>query len=281
MNNWQTFPHDSSRYDYAGDALRAHWEQLHRGDREHYPDRNYVQAMLTRYPALQHSISDIEQTASGLQQAWRLYHLGRFGEAFEQAETLGPIAVTCAAKSLGIYATYLIDDEKQKLTLFKRIIGVCEQAQQAMPEHANAWYFHAYSVGRYGQTISVAQALAEGLGGKIRHSLEKALKLQPDHAEAHIAMGAFQAEVIDKVGALVGGLTYGAKKDSSVEHFATALELLPDSAIARIEMAEGLMLLFGNKRMDDATRLYNEAAECVAHDAMEALDAERAQAALE
>ena len=37
MSNWQTFPHDSSRYDYAGDALRAHWEQLHRGDREHYP----------------------------------------------------------------------------------------------------------------------------------------------------------------------------------------------------------------------------------------------------
>ena len=102
MSNWQAFPHDASRYDYAGAALRAHWEQLHRGDREHYPDRNYVQAMLARYPALQHSISDIEQTASGLQQAWRLYHLGRFGEAFEQAEALGPIAVTCAAKSLGM-----------------------------------------------------------------------------------------------------------------------------------------------------------------------------------
>ncbi|MGL5986170.1 MAG: hypothetical protein ACRCZ5_04745, partial [Burkholderiales bacterium] len=100
-------------------------------------------------------------------------------------------------------------------------------------------------------------------------------------AEAHIAMGTFQAEVIDKVGSLVGGLTYGAKRDSAVQHFETALELLPFSAIARIQMAEGLLMLFGNKRLELATTLYNEAAECVPAEAMEQLDIVYARDALE
>jgi hypothetical protein len=39
-----------------------------------------------------------------------------------------------------------------------------------------------------------------------------AIALQPRHADAHIALGAFHAEVIDKVGALIGGMTYGAKQ---------------------------------------------------------------------
>lgn len=281
MSNWNPLPANIERFDFAGDALKRNWERLHKGDCEHFPETHYIELLLERHPGLRDTVIDAAHTAAQLQQAWRLYHQGDFGAAFELAESLGPVAVTCAAKSIGIYATYLVDDTKQKLKLFKQGLTLCEQAQKVMPDYPNAWYFHAYSVGRYGQTISVAQALAEGLGGKIRHSLDKALKLQPDHAEAHIAMGAFQAEVIDKVGALVGGLTYGAKKDSAVEHFEIALDLLPESAIVRIEKAEALMLLFGNKKVDEATRLYNEAAECEAADVMEALDIGRAKASLE
>lgn len=281
MSQWQACPFDTIPFVYAGEALKHHWERLHLGDREHYPDAHFIRSLGQRYPNLHDVLSDVEHTAGQLQQAWRLHHQGQFGAAFEIASKLGPIAVTCAAKSLGIYATYLVHDEKLKLQYFKQIVALCEAAQVAMPDYANAWYFHAYSVGRYGQIISVAQALTEGLGGKIKHSLETALKLQHDHAEAHIAMGTFQSEVIDKVGSLVGGLTYGAKKDSAVQHFETALELLPHSAIARIEMAEGLMLLFGNKRLEQATLLYNEAAECTPAEAMEQFDIERARAALE
>jgi hypothetical protein len=52
------------------------------------------------------------------------------------------------------------------------------------------------------------------MGGKIKHSLTQALALEPRHADARIALGAYHAEVIDKVGSLVGGITYGAKKDT-------------------------------------------------------------------
>ena len=47
------------------------------------------------------------------------------------------------------------------------------------------------------------------------------------------------------MGGLVAGVTYGAKKDSALALFQQALKLNPDSAIARIEYANGLIMLFG------------------------------------
>ena len=76
-------------------------------------------------------------------------------------------------------------------------------------------------------------------------------------------------------------VTYGAKKDSAVEHFQKALKLNPDSAIARIEYANGLLLLFGKSRIDEATKLYEDAAAQKPTDAMEHLDVERAKAELD
>ena len=104
------------------------------------------------------------------------------------------------------------------------------------------------------------KALAQGLGGKVKEALLTTLKLEPKHADAHIAYGSYQAEVVDKVGGIVAGMTYGAKKDSALEHFQKALKLNPESAIARIEYANGLILLFGKGRLADAEKLYKEAA---------------------
>jgi tetratricopeptide (TPR) repeat protein len=79
----------------------------------------------------------------------------------------------------------------------------------------------------------------------------------------------------------VAGMTYGAKKDSAIEHFQKAIKLNPESAIARIEYANGLILLFGKGRIDDATSLYEEAAAMKPMDAMERLDVELAKSELE
>jgi hypothetical protein len=83
------------------------------------------------------------------------------------------------------------------------------------------------------------------------------------------------------VGAMIGGLTYGAKKDIGLKHFEAALKLNPDSAIARIEFANGLVMLEGKKALAQAEKLYAEAARCEALDAMERLDVETAKAEME
>jgi tetratricopeptide (TPR) repeat protein len=82
---------------------------------------------------------------------------------------------------------------------------------------------------------------------------------------------------VGKVGGLVAGMTYGAKKDSALEHFQKALKLNPGSAIAHIEYANGLIVLFGKQKLDEATKLYEQAAKCQPADAMERLDVELAR----
>lgn len=121
------------------------------------------------------------------------------------------------------------------------------------------------------------KALAEGIGTKIKHSLDVTLGLAPRHADAHTALGVYHAEVIDKTGRLVGALTYGASSDESMRHFETALELNPGSAITRVEYAKALMMLEGKKKEREARELLEQAAATAPRDAMEKLDVELAR----
>jgi hypothetical protein len=91
----------------------------------------------------------------------------------------------------------------------------------------------------------------------------------------------YHAEIIDKVGALVGGLTYGAKKEAGEAHLRKALALAPDSPIVHMEAANGLVMLHGKKSVEEAGTLYARAAAIKPRDAMEKLDVEAAKAELE
>jgi len=254
---WTKFPHPDKTYAYDGPALKKHWERLHRGDCE-----------------------PLAKDAAALD-AWRHYHAGEFREAVEAGITAGGAGTNVAVKAQAIYANYLEKNEKTKLALLEEAAGWADERRGSAPRDANAHYLYAYALGRYGQGISVVKALAQGFGGKIKDALTTAIKLAPSHADAHIAYGAYQAEVVAKVGALVAGMTYGAKKDSALEHFQKALKLNPDSAIARIEYANGLILLFGKERLGEATKLYEQAAKATPMDAMERLDVELAKSELE
>jgi tetratricopeptide (TPR) repeat protein len=253
---WKAFPHADKSFNYAGAALKKHWERLHRGDREPFPED----------PAVQ--------------EAWRLYHQGEFHAACEAGLGAGLEGYNAANKATMIHATYLEDDVQRKLELFQLISTRCDELQNAQPKNVNGHYFQAYALGRYSQGISVLKALTDGLGGRIKAALEASLRLDPKHAEAHIALGAYHAEVVDKMGGMVAKLTYGASKEIALKHFDAALKLIPDSAIARIEYANALVLLFGDKRMDDAVDLYEQAAALSPVEAMEKLDVELAKAEL-
>jgi tetratricopeptide (TPR) repeat protein len=254
---WAKFPYDASDYVYDGAALKKSWPRLHRGDCEPFPKD------------------------AATQEAWRAFHAGEFQRAVEAGIAVGGAAVNAAVKAQSIYANYLDKTEKSRLALFQEAAQWADARRKLAPGDANAHYLYAYALGRYSQGISVTKALAQGFGGKIKDALSKALQLVPAHADAHAAYGAYQAEVISKVGGLVAGLTYGAKKDSALEHYQKALKLNPDSAIDRIEYANGLIMLFDQTRLDEATKLYEEAAQCDPADAMEKLDVELARSELQ
>jgi tetratricopeptide (TPR) repeat protein len=271
--DWAEFPGDNSRFDYQGEKLSEHWSELHRGDCEPWPDAARIGLLDPDHP-------DPEQAAAQLAEAWRRYHRGDFAGAVELADEIGLIAHAVANKAAGIYADYLEEDEDAKLAIYQAAIERAESAIRAFPEDANAHYFHAFALGRYSQCISITQALAQGVGGKIRKSLEAALKLAPEHAEALTAFGLYHAEIIDKVGKLVGSMTYGASADKALDYFARALKITPEAPIAHLEYGNGLYLLFGDKRLDDSNEAYASAAGKTPIDAMQALDRDYAEASL-
>lgn len=276
---WSSFPYDPAPYQYEGDALESHWSRLHEGDREPFPDTDYLAQLDADYDL--HDGGSASDIALQLQQAWRLYHAGDFAAAVELGQTLGVVGTFVTNKADGIHANYLEDDEDLAMKRYQEIARRASDAAKAMPEHANSRYFQAFALGRYSQGISITKALAQGIGNKIKDALEAALEIEPDHADAHTALGLYHAEIIDKIGKLIGGLTYGASIDSARQHLKQAVDLAPSSAIARIERANGLLLLDENKHWDEASDLYVEASEMEPADAMECLDIELAKAELE
>lgn len=254
---WSKFPHPDDAYVYTAASLKKNWARLHVGDAEPFPKD------------------------ARLVEAWIAFHAGDFERATKLGLDVGVDGYSVAHKATCMYATYLEKSEKKKIATFEEVAERCERQQQEQPDNAAGYYWHAYALGRYAQGISVVKALAQGVGAKVKHSLDMTLKLAPKHADAHIAMGAYHSEIIDKVGAMIGGLTYGVKKEEGYKHFKKALELNPESAIARIEYANALVMLDGKKKMDEAVGLYEAAAGCEPRDAMERLDVELAKEELE
>jgi tetratricopeptide (TPR) repeat protein len=251
------FPYEQSPYRYEGDALKKSWNRLHQGDREPYP------------------------ADAKLEAAWRAFHRGDFAQAIAQGAKLKAAGATVANKAAAVAATYLVDDDKAAIRLLLEAGARADAATREAPNLANAWYMQAFVLGRYAQSVSVVKALAEGIGSKVKKALDRALRLEPKHADAHIALGLYHAEIIDKVGALAGRLTYGADAAQSVRHFEQALKLNPVSAIAHMEYANGLLMLHGEKKHRHAVELYRKAAACEPADAMERLDVEQAKAELD
>ena len=278
---WSAFPHDAKGFAYAGDALKKAWPKLHAGDLEPYPDAKRAAALLAAASKAAPKGLDADALATALQDAWRAFHRGDFKAAFEAGAKLGPLGASVAVKALGIHATYLVDDDAEKLKRFEQAAKLAEAAVQALPGEANSHYRHAFALGRYSQGLSIVKALKAGIAGKVRAALDTTLEIAPQHAEAHTAMALYHAEIIGKVGAMLGGLTYGAKAAEADKHIKAALKLTPDSPIAHIEHGNVLLLLHGSKQEDAAAAAYEKAAKSNPLDAMEALDAAYARAELE
>lgn len=255
MAKWAAFPYDNTDYRYSRTTLKKAWKRLHTGDAEPWPQQ------------------------AELAEAWRLFHAGEFRQARDAGLALGGAGLTVANKAQCIHANYLERSEKAKLALFLEVAERAEAQQAEQPDNANAWYWQAYALGRYSQSISVAKALAQGMAPRIQRALQTTLQLQPLHADAHVALGSYHAELIHQVGPLLGS-AQGADAATGLGLFERAMQLNPDSAITKVEFANGLVMLDGDRQMRRAEQLYADAAACTPLDAMERLDVEMARAEL-
>jgi tetratricopeptide (TPR) repeat protein len=276
-------PQEKTPFHYAAGKLEARWTRLHRGDREPFPNAARVAraAKANRaFAAWVDGHGGGASIASKAQEAWRAFHAGDFPSAIELGTACGPLGASAANKAAGVHATYVEKNDARATAMLQAAIRRGEEAVELLPDDANAHYMLAFVLGRYSQRISILKALAEGHATKVKRSLERALTLEPKHADAHIALGAYHAEILGKVGGLAGRLTYGASQEAAIEHFEKACKLAPESAIARVEYADGLRLMDARKHAGRMRKLYEEAAAIEPADAMERLDCDRARARL-
>lgn len=255
MSKWAVFPH-LGEYPFNARSLKKRWLRLHAGDMEPCP------------------------TDPQVLNAWVLFHHGEFEKSAQEGLRCGGCGITLANKATSIYANHLEPREDVRLELFWQVAERARAQAAVEPNNANAWYWQAYALGRYSQGISVTRALAQGLGSRVREALEKTIQIEPRHADAHIALGAFHAEVIDKVGILIGGMAYGAKKETGMKLYQDALRLNPQSANAMLEYANALLMMEGGIRSKESTAWIERAAACHPADAMERLEVESARAEL-
>jgi tetratricopeptide (TPR) repeat protein len=231
--------------------VRGHWARLHGGDAEPLPG------------------------TSELLHAWTLFHRGEFEQAHQTGLSLAEhgesAGLTVAVRALSVYATYLEPRAQQRERLLEQAQALAARHTEAHPDNPNAWYLLAYSLGRHAQSLSVAKSLALGLGQRTRSALERTLSLNPDHADAHLALATFNAEVIDKVGEVVGAVTYGASKSTALALYDRAAVLNPGSLVGMLETARGLMMLDPDHQQARAERLYQQLRVARTLDALEAL----------
>lgn len=246
MAAWTPCP-DSCLSHFDTDSLRQLWTRLHAGDVEPWPGD----------PALL--------------EGWRQYHEGAFEAAAGIGLSLGDRGLPLAFKASCMHATYV---ETQDAVRFMRLLDIAERAGRHLalaPDSASTRYWQGYALGRYSQGISVARALARGLGRQVREALMTALRLAPGHVDAHLALARFHAETIDQVGELIGGMVHGARRDHGLELYEAALAMAPDSLIVLSEAAEGLLMLGGDDAQSRAAGLLSRAQETQPLDAMEKL----------
>ena len=256
MSPWSAFPYQHATFQYDAQTLKSLWPRLHAGDAEPWP----------RKPALV--------------EAWRLFHAGAFQAAhvagLNEAEAGNYAGLSTANKAQAIYAHYLEPKEKVKQQMFLEVAERAVRHQTLDPDNPNAYFWQAYAIGRYAQGHSVITSLSQGLGHKFMKALEMAIELAPRHADAHMALGAYHAELIHKFGRLLARAR-GADVATGLAMYERALALNPQSPIAMMERANGLVMLEGEKRQEEADGLYIDAASSEPRDAMEWLAAEQAK----
>ena len=197
--------------------------------------------------------------AQSIDAARTAYVEGRFMKAAEIAEALGTSeGFALASKSLTIRAYYISADGK-KDALFERALTLAREAIRSDPGSPEAYIQSARVMGRHGQTIGVLESTTKGYAEKIRETVEKALRLNPEMPEANLSMGMWHSEVVSSLGSFMADIMFGADEDEAIKFYKRALKGAPEEKIVPLEYAIGLLALDDDEYRKQARRLLQRA----------------------
>lgn len=209
--------------------------------------------------------------ADDLADAHAAFDAGRFLEAAELSARVGSAdGLVLAAGALRVHGSYLAPAEEQQ-GYFQQAMEHAQAAIELAPDDPWTHVESSSAIGRYAQTIGIGEALTGGYGGKMRDALHKALELDPDNAIAQLALGSWHANVVDRTGALVGRMTFGATRKKAMEHLERALALAPNDKAVLLETGTALLVLDADKHRARALELLEAAVAVPPGNAFETL----------
>ncbi len=238
--------------------LQARWPQLHQSDAEPWPD------------------------APAVQEAWLAFHNGLFKEAVALGLAAGGAGLNVANKAQCVMARHLEATERERMALLQAVAerAAGQIAASPLQRAAQPHFWRGYALAQYCQGLNVAKALALGLSVQAKTHLELAVKMAPQHADAHLALAGFHADLVDKVGPLIAQMSYGANAQTALSLMAQAASLQARSVMGLIEQARALVMLQGEIALAQATALYEQAARLQPLDEAERLAVNLARAEL-
>ena len=216
--------------------------------------------------------SSLALAAGTLQDAQSQYAKGDFAGAVQTAAALNTSdGFALAAKSNSIFASTQADNKQE--AIYAQSEKYARSAVSLDANNSEGYFEAARAIGRLSQLRGVMAALTQGLGGQIKENLDKALKLDPQYANALVALGLWHSEIFAKGVAFL----YGADPAKGLAAFNRAIKLEPQVIIHRVEFARGLMLIDASKNKNEAIAQLEIAVTLSPRDAAEKLDLERAK----
>lgn len=198
----------------------------------------------------------------------KLIDEGNFQEAYEAGLRLGNAeGLVLAAKAASYFAGYQAKDN-EKADWYGRAEAAARRAIQADGNNAEAYFELARALGRLSQYRGILESL--GLANSIKENLDKALRLNPRHAGAKVALALWHHSLISKN---VGWL-YGANGNQIMPLFNEAIQLEPQAIIHKVELA-GVLAAQGKK--EEARKQYEAALAIAPKTAADRFDLQRAR----
>ena len=217
--------------------------------------------------------------AQSFEDARKAFLDGEYLKAAEIGEAAGTSdSYAMAARALGVYGNFLAP-ESERISVLERAIGLAELAVSADSTNAEAHFQSAHVVGRYAENIGKMKALREGIAGRIRDFLETAIRLDPTHAEAHVALGGWHAEIA--AAGRIARWMYKGGLEEAIFHMERGLEIAPDSKVVLFEYGNRVADLDPDNGQARARELLSRAADLPIVGADKELLQEQILAALE
>lgn len=276
--DWHRFEHHQ-RFEVSREALRERWSMLHRRDTEPFPDAERIRAVaadLGRKPP-----EDAEAVARAMQDAWRAYHAGRLREAYRRARAQGPYGYYLAERTWVAYTGTLAPKDRRRALLEAAVARIEAHPQPRSTVRLNAYWVQGLLLGQYSRYVSTTEARSRDIPDRVKRVLDWVLEQRPEHAQAWINLGAYHAEIIQRVGWLLAGVTYGANAEDAASAFRRGLSLAPGMAVGYGEAAMGLHRIDAEAFGDRIRRYANTLRNLEPKDAEDFLEKRRSLRLLE